>query len=602
MEQLDIFEILYSKFKINKPVRMIELFAGYGSQSLAMKYLGIDFEHWKICEWAVPSIQAYKDAHFTNDNKDYSKYFTKDYIIDFLYNRGISMDYNEPMKFEQIKRLKEEQLRTIYNNIMATHNLVNIQKTKGRDLEIIEQDKYIYMLTYSFPCQDLSLAGLGKGMSRDSGTRSGMLWEVERILDECNELGTLPNLLLMENVPQVIGEKNIKDFQSWRAKLESLGYSNYVEVLNAKDYGIPQNRQRCFMVSILGDYSYTFPNKKPLEKRLKDLLEDEVDESFYLSDKQINQVIHWNAQQEPFETLGKPVSPTLTTRSGAYAAGMVLTSDLNQEEEKEIGEELLKIKEATKKGYKEAYEGDGVDISSRMDTHRGTVQSGMAQTIKTSIDVSVVVKGEETPLKRELCNKLIENGNVEEGDVIKHSYTQQILDGKKKCVEKSDGVMITLTTRGDCVGVCVKEDYIGTYEYAQSHTLRPTEESRTHIGADISGTILASGNHNGIITKDDPKVLGGIGEKKSNGGTQWYQQDRIYDDNVAISVTTSFNPYYKSGLRIRKLTPKECFRLMGVKDEDYENIARSQSNSKLYHLAGDSIVVDVLMAIFKEMI
>lgn len=602
MEQLNIFEMLYSKFKIDKPVRMIELFAGYGSQSLAMKYLGVDFEHWKICEWAVPSIQAYKDAHFTNNNEDYSKYFTKEYIIDVLYNRGISMDYNEPMKLEQIKRMSESQLRTIYNNIAATHNLVNIQKTTGRDLEIIEQDKYTYMLTYSFPCQDLSLAGLGKGMSRDSGTRSGMLWEVERILDECNELGTLPNLLLMENVPQVIGEKNIKDFQSWRAKLESLGYSNYIEVLNAKDYGIPQNRQRAFMISILGEYSYTFPKKIPLELKLKDMLESNVDEKYYLSDKQIGQIINWEAQQEPLETLGKPVSPTLTTRSGAYAAGMVLTSNLEIEEEKQVGEQLLKIKEATKKGYKEAYEGDGIDISSRMETHRGTVQNGIAQTIKTSIDVEVVVRDENTPLKRELCNKLIQDGQVEERDVVKHSYTQQILDGKKKCVEKSDGVMITLTTRGDCVGVCVKEDYVGTYEYAQSNTLRPTEESRTHIGADISGTILASGNHNGVITKNEPNLLGGIGEKKSNGGTQWYQQDRIYDDNVAISVTTAFNPYYKNDLRIRKLTPKECFRLMGVRDEDYENISKNQSNSKLYHLAGDSIVVDVLMAIFKEMI
>jgi DNA (cytosine-5)-methyltransferase 1 len=106
----------------------------------------------------------------------------------------------------------------------------------------------------------------------------------------------------------------------------------------------------------------------------------------------------------------------------------------------------------------------------------------------------------------------------------------------------------------------------------------------------------------GVVVKDDPRVLGGIGEKLSNNGTQWYQQDRIYDDNVAISVTIVCNPYYKSNLRIRKLTPKECFRLMGVKDEDYENIDKHQSVNKLYHLAGDSIVVDVLMAIFKEMI
>lgn len=141
-------------------------------------------------------------------------------------------------------------------------------------------------MTYSFPCQDLSLAGKQKGMTKGSHTRSGLLWEVERILDECN--GELPQILLMENVPQVIGKKNIKDFQLWRSKLEKLGYSNYVELLNAKNYGIPQNRNRCFMVSILGKYHYSFPKKIKLEKRLKDLLEDKVDEKYYLSDKAVN--------------------------------------------------------------------------------------------------------------------------------------------------------------------------------------------------------------------------------------------------------------------------------------------------------------------------
>lgn len=123
-------------------------------------------------------------------------------------------------------------------------------------------------------------------MEKGSGTRSGLLWEVERILDECN--GNLPQVLLMENVPQVIGKKNIKDFQLWRSKLESLGYSNYVELLNAKNYGIPQNRNRCFMVSILGNYHYSFPKKMPLKLKLKDMLEKNVDEKYYLSEKAIN--------------------------------------------------------------------------------------------------------------------------------------------------------------------------------------------------------------------------------------------------------------------------------------------------------------------------
>ena len=543
MNQLTIFDMMYLKYKITKPIRMITLFSGYDSQCLALKYLGVNYEHWKTCEWAVKSIQALKDIHFEDDNTDYSKELTTEEVKDYLFNKGISSNYNEPMTKQQIDRLNENQARTIYNNIKATHNLVNIQQVKGKDLEIEDTDKYDYILTYSFPCQDLSLAGKGKGMS-DTSTRSGMLWEVERILTECYELGTMPQILLMENVPQVHGADNAKDFNKWQLRLEELGYKNYFQDLIATDYGIPQTRNRCFMVSILGDYSYTFPKPIPLKLKLKDMLEDNVDEKYYLSDKMIDFFTHNEKKQKDngngfrFNVSdGNIIAKTITTRAGS-----------------KMDDNFIKIKNATSKGYLEATDGDGVDISSRMEYHRGTVQKGKTQTLTTmgGENNGVVVSD---ILKKELCNKLIKDGLVEEGDVVKHSYTQQILDGNKKCVEKNDGNMITLTTRGDCVGVCVK-----------------------------------------------PQVLGGIGEKDSNNNTQWKQQNRVYDDNVSISITTAFNPYYKSDLRIRKLTPKECFRLMGVKDKDFNKVKVNQSDSSLYHLAGDSIVVNVLMAIFKELL
>ena len=104
----------------------------------------------------------------------------------------------------------------------------------------------------------------------------------------------------------------------------------------------------------------------------------------------------------------------------------------------------------------------------------------------------------------------------------------------------------------------------------------------------------------GVVVK--PKVIGGIGEKDSNNGRQWKQQNRIYDDNVAISVTTCFNPYYKDDLRIRKLTPKECWRLMGFDDEDFEKASKVNSNTQLYKQAGNSIVVNVMEAILKELL
>jgi len=487
MDQTSIFDIIYPKKKITKPIRLIEFFAGYGSQALALKYLGVPFEHWKICEWAVKSIQAYKDIHFTDNDTDYTIAgklgVAEEWIKEWLYKKGISSNYNEPMTKQQIDRLNKEQVKIIYNNIQATHNLVNIQQVKGKDLEIVDTDKYEYILTYSFPCQDLSLAGKGKGMS-DTSTRSGMLWEVERILTECKELGTLPQILLMENVPQVHGADNVQDFNKWQLRLEELGYKNYWQDLIATDYGIPQTRNRCFMISILGDYSYTFPKPIKLEKKLKDLLENNVDEKYFLSDKMMEYIVSKDDKYKVNESklvINRDIACSKTTREGNTRAD---TTDYICDELPENYN--LKIKNANSKGYLEAEDGDGVDISSRMEYHRGTVQKGKTQTITTKCDNGVV---------------------------------------------------------------------IGAYQYAKSDNFMQGKD-RLQLGKEVSDTL------------------------------QTTQKEGIVYNN----------------LRIRKLTPFECFALMGVKREDYLNCAKHQSDSSLYHLAGDSIVVNVLMAIFKELI
>lgn len=147
--QMSLFDGQH-KFINDKPIRLISLFAGYGSQILAFKYLGMQVEDYKISEWAVKSIQAYKDMHFADDNTDYSKDMTADEIRQYLYGK-ISADYNTPMTEQQINRLSKKQVRTIYNNMQATHNLGSITNIKGGDLGIQETDKYCYVLTYSFP-------------------------------------------------------------------------------------------------------------------------------------------------------------------------------------------------------------------------------------------------------------------------------------------------------------------------------------------------------------------------------------------------------------------------------------------------------------------
>lgn len=154
--QQDIFAELYPKFVIDKPIRLIEMFAGIGSQSTALERLGVEYEAWKVVEFDKYCIKSYNAIHHT-------QFETSD-----------------------------------------------IRDVHAADLEIVERDKYCYILTYSFPCQDLSASGHQKGMKKGSGTRSGLLWEVERILDECH--GDLPHVLLMENVPMVIAKKNIEDF------------------------------------------------------------------------------------------------------------------------------------------------------------------------------------------------------------------------------------------------------------------------------------------------------------------------------------------------------------------------------------------------------
>ena len=155
MENFNIFEMLYETYKIknDNPLRVIEFFGGYGSQTLALKYLGVKYEHWKLCEWAVPSIIAYASLH-RNELKEYGKNFckelSKEQIVNFLFECGVSTDYNKPATLEQIKRIPEEKLRLCYNSIKWANNLVDISRVRRNNLEIANTDKYTYLLTYLF--------------------------------------------------------------------------------------------------------------------------------------------------------------------------------------------------------------------------------------------------------------------------------------------------------------------------------------------------------------------------------------------------------------------------------------------------------------------
>lgn len=149
-EQLTLWGEILEKKKIDKPIRLIELFAGIGAQAKALEILKVPFEHYKICEWAYNSYCGYNAIHL-KDFVDYSQGKTKEEMLQRI--KGTSINYNEPLTLEQLNKKPMQWIRNAYNNCVATHNLINIMEVKGGDLEVKDTDKYEYIMTYSFPCQ-----------------------------------------------------------------------------------------------------------------------------------------------------------------------------------------------------------------------------------------------------------------------------------------------------------------------------------------------------------------------------------------------------------------------------------------------------------------
>lgn len=346
-------------------MRVLELFAGYGSQALALENLGIEF---------------------TSDISEIDQYAIK-----------------------------------AYNQIHGdTHNWGDITKIDEKKLP------YYDLITYSSPCQDFSVAGLGRGGDEGSGTRSSLLWECERIIRAVK-----PKYLLMENVKNLVGEKHKHNFIRWLRVLEMMGYWNFWQVLNAKDYGVPQNRERVFVVSILGGGQYLFPNKIKLEKRLKDILEPEVDEKYYIS----------------------------------YEFARYIEKKCEKE-------------------------------------HNFRVEVSKPNEIRN------------TPLRS---------------------------SGDKPCV-----IVPEATKQGG--------------------------------GREPKIIQMFNPYHNSEVKDVAPTQTCSCGQTTTSS-----------------TVIIAYDNY-----RIRKLTPRECWRLMGVKDEQYDKL-HDISNTQLYKMAGNSIVVDVLMGIFKNL-
>ena len=239
---------------MKKKYNIVELFSGIGSQARALQNIGIKTNIQATCEWDIHAFIAYDAIHESIENLPEVEVMTKGQILDKLKDYTLSNNGKEAMTYATLHSYSDAVLKRILSAIIRSHNLVDISNVKGDQMPDNTD-----ILTYSFPCQDLSnvgaFHGYNKGIDKDSGSRSSLLWQVGRILSEMETAKKhLPRYLIMENVPTLLSARHKDNFDMWIKELEDFGYISKYLLVNAKHYGIPQNRPRLLMMSVfVGD-------------------------------------------------------------------------------------------------------------------------------------------------------------------------------------------------------------------------------------------------------------------------------------------------------------------------------------------------------------
>lgn len=235
---------------MEKTYNLVELFSGIGSQAKALKNLGIKIDKTYTCEWDIHAFVAYDAIHHSPALPDDVMRMNKDELLAALEGYGLSNNGKEAMQFKTLRKYKVDALRRIYAAIKRSNNFIDVSTLTGDKIP-----ENIDIMTYSFPCQDLSnvgaFHGYNKGIDKDSGSRSSLLWQVGRILREMKDGGKkLPRFLLLENVPALLSKRHVVNFETWIKDLDELGYMSKYFLLNARDFGLPQNRPRLLMISV----------------------------------------------------------------------------------------------------------------------------------------------------------------------------------------------------------------------------------------------------------------------------------------------------------------------------------------------------------------
>lgn len=416
-----------------------ELFSGIGAQISALERLGIPCEIKHTSDIDHNAVLAYASIHCGLTEElinTYTEYPTREEMARQLteINLGYDFQKNKPYNWYRFVNSKSKELEKYWLANKFSRNLGDISK--------IDKLEYADFWTISFCCQDISNAGKMKGFKLGSNTRSSLLWDNIKLLKQAVDSNNAPKYVMFENVKNLVSKKFMSDFNDLLDVLNELGYNTYWKILNAKDYGVPQNRERVFAISIrkdIDDGKFEFPQPFDNGVRLKDVLEDNVDEKYYLSEdiqnrliitdktltkniigttkpsfrtigqrdlvysensimgtlvatdyKQPKQILETNRcvkvgdlNYYPYETSNRiyskeGISPTLTTMQGGNT-------------EPKIAEPIAYVKEATKKGYAEIYEGDSVNLEQpNSKTRRGRVEKGCVQTLTTSCNQAVI--------------------------------------------------------------------------------------------------------------------------------------------------------------------------------------------------------------------
>lgn len=467
----------------------------------------------------------------------------------------------------------------IWQPAITAYNAIHGETTNLGDISKIEHlDRRYDLLTYSFPCTDISIAGHQEGFAEGSGTRSSLLWEVGRLLEDAKERDMLPEFLLMENVEAILAEKNLPHFKKWMMRLNNLGYDSSYAVLNAKDFGVPQNRKRVFMVSSRHHGEFVFPKGFPLEKRLKDILEKNVPESYYLSDEKIAK---YEAHAHRHEGKGNGYGWVFHTED--EVANTVVTHP-----SKGTTQTLAEIEVI----------GD-LHMDGTLEQHsRVHSTDGIAPTVTTVL---------ESPI-------IMEAGNLNNDTNFRRANT----------VLSSEGIAPTLTAEH----VGINQPKVAVIDYP-SNTSQGYMEAKEGDGLVMSrptkarGTVqpqtaptLTTGNGcgSGVVVKGDMQIeevpLDGEDDVAAmhTPGREAKRQNgpRFRNDGTAFTLTTQdvdgVARLEQGRLRIRYLTERECWRLQGFDDPRIDKaFAAVESKGNRYKMAGNSIAVPCLEAIFKGM-